>query len=85
MGFIELLLGESSMKTEARAAPSTSRRTGAADSRLIKAGEAVDYAMPTTPVKRRAAIDRLLRNMPAPVKRGEKPAHVLLAEERADG
>jgi hypothetical protein len=49
----------------------------------MKPGSAYIFTTPTTPEKRRAAADRLLRNMPPPVKKGEKPAHVLLAEYRA--
>ena len=49
----------------------------------MKPGSAYIFTTPTTPEKRRAAADRLLRNMPPAVKKGEKPAHVLLAEYRA--
>lgn len=84
MGFLDFLLVESPMKSASKAAvvPASSRKP-AAESRLIKGGEFVDYYLPTTPAKRKAAVDRLLRHMPPAVKRGEKPAHVLLAEERA--
>ncbi|MDO9450558.1 MAG: hypothetical protein Q7J21_08745 [Rugosibacter sp.] len=83
--FDQLFKGRETMKTQTAIKPAAHRKAKPVllmmDS--MKPDSAFVFTTETTPEKRRQAADRLLRNMPKPVKKGEKSAHVLLAEYRA--
>lgn len=84
MGWFDFLFEDTPMKaSHAVKAAAPRRKAGAVEMRPLEEGVVVVYYKPTTPEKRRAAVDHLLRTMPPPVKPGEKPAHELLAEYRA--